>query len=175
MSTLATKNLFLKVWLWVCQTPANKPTLHTRKKGNIMTATVKTVKVNYTPEATKAIVEAYKANASKETVAAMAAKFGKTTRSIVAKLSREGVYKKAEYVAKNGEKPETKEHKVDRIAVLLNVPSEKLGGLEAATKTALDLVIAGLTPKTETKATEGATPEGDATEGDATEGNAATA
>lgn len=110
-----------------------------------MPTTTKTVKaVNYTPEATKEIVTAYTANPTKETVSALATKFGKTSRSIVAKLSREGVYKKAEYVAKNGEKPETKESKVERVAKAIGTTAEKLGGLEAATKGALDLILAAL-------------------------------
>ena len=132
-----------------------------------MTETKKVVKVNYTPEATAAIVAAYMLSPTKDTVAELAAEFGKTSRSIVAKLSREGVYKKAEYVAKNGAKPETKEAKVEKIAKALGVAAEKLGGLEAATKVALDLILAAVTPKV-------VATEGDETEGDA-EGNAAMA
>ncbi len=44
---------------------------------------------NYSPEVTSALVEAYKAG---ETVEALASKFGKSARSVVAKLSKEGVY-----------------------------------------------------------------------------------
>jgi hypothetical protein len=119
-----------------------------------------TPKVNYTPEATATIVAAYVAAPTKETVTALATQFGKTTRSIVAKLSREGVYKKAEYVGKNGEKPETKEAKVATIAKMIGTTSDKLGGLETATKAALDLIIAALKAKE-----EASTPPGD--EGDA--------
>jgi hypothetical protein len=119
--------------------------------------------VNYTPEMTAAILAAYVLEPTTETVKDLAAEFGKTTRSIIAKLSREGVYKKAEYVTKQGGKPETKETKVARIAAMLGVTSDKLNGLETATKMALDLVIAGLTAKAET------------TEAETTEGNAVTA
>jgi hypothetical protein len=49
--------------------------------------------VNYTPEMTKAVVETWTANPSAETLAALAANHGKTVKSIVAKLVREGVYK----------------------------------------------------------------------------------
>lgn len=45
--------------------------------------------VNYTPEQTAQLVANYKAGATVEVLAEM---FGKTTRSVVAKLSREGVY-----------------------------------------------------------------------------------
>jgi hypothetical protein len=96
--------------------------------------------VNYTPEMTAEMLTEYLANPTKETVAALAEKFGKTSRSIVAKLSREKVYKKAEYVTKNGEKPEAKEHMVTEIAALLGVPAEKLGGLDKANKVALALI-----------------------------------
>ena len=54
-----------------------------------MAKTEKTV--NYTPEQTAELVTAYQAAPTAETVSAFAEKLGKTTRSIVAKLSREGV------------------------------------------------------------------------------------
>ena len=127
---------------------------------------------NYTPEMTAAIVAAYMLDPTKETVADLAAEFGKTSRSIVAKLSREGVYKKAEYVAKNGAKPETKEAKVARIAALVGVAAEKMGGLEAATKTALDLILSALAAKVAKP--EGETPKAEMPEGE-TEGTVATA
>jgi hypothetical protein len=57
-------------------------------KGHYMTKAV-----NYTPEMTKAVVETWTANPSAETLAALAKAHGKTVKSIVAKLVREGVYK----------------------------------------------------------------------------------
>ena len=135
------------------------PKRATIERTHTMTKTVKVV--NYTPEATAKIVASYEANPSKETVAALAVEFGKTTRSIVAKLSREGVYKKAEYVGKTGAKPETKESKVERIAKLIGTTADKMGGLEAATKGALDLLVAALTVAT-TDELEGETPEDNA-------------
>ena len=62
-------------------------------------------KVNYTEAQTASMIETYKANPTRETVKALAEALGKSERSIIAKLSREKVYVKAEYVAKNGEKP----------------------------------------------------------------------
>ena len=47
-------------------------------------------KTNYTAEQTAQLVSAYQAG---ETVETLAAQLGKSTRSVVAKLSREGVYK----------------------------------------------------------------------------------
>lgn len=96
--------------------------------------------VNYTPEMTAEMLAAYALAPTPETVKALSEQFGKTTRSIIAKLSREGVYKKAEYVSKNGEKPETKNAIVEQIAKKLGVASEKLAGLDAATKHALVLI-----------------------------------
>jgi hypothetical protein len=46
-------------------------------------------KINYTPEQTLEIVQAYQAGA---TVEQLAERVGKSVRSVVAKLSREGVY-----------------------------------------------------------------------------------
>ena len=47
---------------------------------------------NYTEEQVNMMTEAYAANPSRETVDSLAETLGKTTRSIIAKLSREGVY-----------------------------------------------------------------------------------
>lgn len=55
-----------------------------------------TAKTSYTVEQTAELVEAYKAAPVKATVEAFAAKFGKSVKSIVAKLSREQVYIKPE-------------------------------------------------------------------------------
>ena len=100
--------------------------------------------VNYSPEATRAIVEAYQDNPTKEMVAALAQRFGKTTRSIVAKLSREKVYIKPVYKTKTGDTPIAKELIVAEIAKTLSVNAEKLGGLEKANKNCLLLIFARL-------------------------------
>lgn len=103
----------------------------------------KNVAVNYTPEMTSTLVEAYKANPTKETVEMFASAFGKTARSIVAKLSREGVYVKATPV-KNVEKRVTKAEQIEAIAKKMGVPSEKLESLEKATFTTLALIAGKL-------------------------------
>lgn len=56
-------------------------------------------KVNYTTEQVVELVSAYEAAPTSATVEAFAVKFDKTVKSIVAKLSREGVYQKAEKAA----------------------------------------------------------------------------
>lgn len=100
--------------------------------------------VNYTSEQTAEIIAAYIANPAKGTVEALAVQFGKTSRSIVAKLSREGVYKKAVYKAKNGATVIRKSEIVTEIAKAIGVDADKLDGMEAATKNALLLVLASV-------------------------------
>ena len=58
---------------------------------------------NYTEEMVAQMTEAYSANPSRETVDELAQTFGKTTRSIIAKLSREGVYIAQPRTTKSGE------------------------------------------------------------------------
>jgi hypothetical protein len=103
----------------------------------------KTLVVNYTPEMTSAIVEAYVASPTKKTVEALAVEFGKNVRSIVAKLSREGVYVKATPVKAKGPRV-TKAEQIEAIAVKLGVPSETLESLASATFNALALIAAKL-------------------------------
>ena len=58
---------------------------------------------NYTEQQTKEMVAQYEANPTKDTVVAIAEKLGKNTRSVIAKLSREGVYKAQPRTTKRGE------------------------------------------------------------------------
>ena len=58
---------------------------------------------NYTEQQTKEMVAQYEAAPTKETVGAIAEKLGKNTRSVIAKLSREGVYKAQPRTTKRGE------------------------------------------------------------------------
>ena len=58
---------------------------------------------NYTDEMVEQMVDAYQENPTRETVEALASEFGKTVRSIIAKLSREGVYVAQPKVTKSGE------------------------------------------------------------------------
>ena len=59
--------------------------------------------VNYTPEQVEHMIEAYTKTPTRETVEAIAVELGKNTRSVIAKLSREGVYKAQPRVTKRGE------------------------------------------------------------------------
>jgi hypothetical protein len=58
---------------------------------------------NYTDEMVVSMTEQYNANPTRETVDILAKEFGKTTRSIIAKLSREGIYKAQPRTTKTGE------------------------------------------------------------------------
>ena len=93
--------------------------------------------MNYTEEQTAFLVEKYQENPSMETVVLLAEKYGKTTKSIIGKLSREGVYKRAVYKSKSGESPITKLELVSNIAENLGIEVESLAGLDKAPKTTL--------------------------------------
>jgi hypothetical protein len=58
---------------------------------------------NYTEEMVSEMTTAYTENPTRDTVDALAHQFGKTTRSIIAKLSREGVYIAQPRTTKSGE------------------------------------------------------------------------
>lgn len=68
-------------------------------------------------------------------------------RSVIAKLSSLGVYKKKEYLTKRGEVPIKKEEYIERIAALLDVSSEMLESLEKVNKSVLALIAANLVGK----------------------------
>lgn len=106
-----------------------------------MATTSKTVTVNYTPEQTAQMVADYQAGV---TTAALAEKMGKTVRSIVAKLSREGVYTKKEYTTKTGEKAVKKDAHADAIGAVLKMTEAEIESLTKANKTALVKIFAAL-------------------------------
>ena len=97
--------------------------------------------VNYSAEVTAKLVEAYKAG---ETVEKLAEAFGKTARSIIAKLSREGVYVKKEYTTKAGEKPVKKDATADAIGAILRLSEGEVDSLTKANKTALKKIFDAL-------------------------------
>ena len=103
---------------------------------------------NYTNEMVTEMVDTYSAQKTEDertsVVEAMAEKFGKTTRSIVAKLSREGVYVAKTAKTKNGAKVQTKGAMVDEIAVALGITRDDVASLENATKDTLAKVLAAV-------------------------------
>lgn len=93
--------------------------------------------VNYNEEQVKFMIAEYSSNPTRETVENLAEELDKSVKSIIGKLSREGVYKKTEYLTKTGEKPITKLELVEELAELLEIKSTALAGLEKAPKSAL--------------------------------------
>ena len=93
--------------------------------------------VNYTEEQVSNMKSVYIAFPSRETVEKLAEEYNKSVKSIIGKLSREGVYKKTEYLTKLGEKPRTKTEIVENLASKLDLDITALAGLEKAPKVAL--------------------------------------
>ena len=94
--------------------------------------------VNYTPEQTTKMVADYQEGVS---VDALAQEMGKTVRSIVAKLSREKVYKAKTYVSKTGETPIKKDVHADYIGMALGLTEADTESLTKANKTALAKIV----------------------------------
>ena len=76
---------------------------------------------NYTEEMVSTMTEQYNANPTRETVDVLAQQFGKTTRSIIAKLSREGIYKAQPRTTKTGEPVISKAQYVSAISAHFEV------------------------------------------------------
>ena len=92
---------------------------------------------NYTEAETAMMVGAYLDQPTRETVDNLAQELNRSTKSIIGKLSREGVYRREVYVSKTGESPITKVEIVTNIAENLGVESRSLAGLEKSPKAAL--------------------------------------
>ena len=97
--------------------------------------------LNYTQEQVVHMISTHEANPSRETVQILANEFDKSVKSIIGKLSREGVYQKTEYLSKTGERPITKKQMVEIIARELVGESSKLAGLEKAPKADLKYLL----------------------------------
>ena len=98
-------------------------------------------KLAYTAEQASELVSAYVASPTAETVATFAEKFGKTVKSVVAKLSREGVYQKKEYVSKTGVKPIKKDEIANEFQTLFGLTESEADSLTKANKTALSKIL----------------------------------
>ncbi len=129
--------------------------------------------VNYSAELTATIVEAYEAaesdEARKQVVIAMANEHGKSTKSVIQKLVRESVYRKPAYVSKAGATVERKSDIVQGIAKILNVTEAQLGGLDKATKPALETIRAGFVAAAAALAFALGDPENEAEQGEDSE------
>lgn len=96
----------------------------------------------YDNETTTKLLQAYQAGSSVED---LSAQFDLPVRSIIAKLSSLGVYKKKTYLNKNGQPPVKKEELIERIAILLDTNVELLESLEKANKNVLVMLEKALT------------------------------
>lgn len=93
--------------------------------------------VNYTADQAAKLVADYQAGV---TVEALAAEMGKSVRSIVAKLSREKVYKAKTYVSKTGEAVVKKDTVADYIGEALGLAEADTDSLTKANKNALKAI-----------------------------------
>lgn len=93
---------------------------------------------NYSDEMVAEMVFHYEANPTKDTVDKLAVEFNKSTRSIVAKLVREGVYVAAPRVTKTGA-PVVR--KADLVIQIQNAVGQELPTLEKASKADLQLLL----------------------------------
>lgn len=107
--------------------------------------TTKTPKAeNYSAEATTRVVSAYTAAPTAETVALLATELGKSIRSVIAKLSKEGVYVKKTYKTKTGETVVKKDETADAIGRVLSMTEAEVTSLTKANKTALSKIFTAL-------------------------------
>lgn len=97
--------------------------------------------VNYTAEQTAQIVADYQAGVAVEKIAETMAK---SVRSVVAKLSREGVYQKKAYTTKTGEAVQKKDSLADTIGLVLKMTESEIESLTKANKTALTKIMVAL-------------------------------
>lgn len=93
--------------------------------------------MKYTKEVTDKLIADYEADIP---VAELAKLLDVPERSVIAKLSSLGVYKKKTYLNKRGEVPIKKSEHIERIAQLLDVHVEILESLEKVNKTVLQLL-----------------------------------
>jgi hypothetical protein len=97
--------------------------------------------INYTPEQTAQVIADYTAGITVEQIALA---MGKSVRSIVAKLSREGVYQKKQYKTKTGEPVVKKDAHADAIGAILRLPENDIESLTKANKSALKAIFEAL-------------------------------
>jgi hypothetical protein len=96
---------------------------------------------NYTIEQVSYMIDKYEEAPTRETVEILAQELGKSTKSIIGKLSREGIYQKAIYKSKTGEIPITKKEIVVNISTALDGSLDRLEGLEKSPKQELKYLL----------------------------------
>ena len=86
---------------------------------------------NYTEEQVQYMVDEYTAQPNRSTVDKLAEKLNKSIKSIIGKLSREGVYQKAIYRTKTGEIPMTKGEIIVQVAYILKADYDRAFSIAA--------------------------------------------
>lgn len=97
--------------------------------------------MKYTKEITDKMMADY---ANEVSVDDIAAELDVPVRSVIAKLSSLGVYKKKQYTNKRGEVPTKKEEYIQRIGALLDVNLDMIESLEKVNKSVLVMLEAAL-------------------------------
>lgn len=97
--------------------------------------------MKYTKEITDKMMADY---ANEVSVDDIAAELDVPIRSVIAKLSSLGVYKKKQYTNKRGEVPIKKEEYIEKIGALLDVNLDMLESLEKVNKSVLVMLEAAL-------------------------------
>ncbi|MDA8928930.1 hypothetical protein N9I79_02055 [Gammaproteobacteria bacterium] len=97
--------------------------------------------VNYTEDQVKHMVKAYTARPERATVEMLAEDLNKSIKSIIGKLSREGVYEKTVYKTKTGEDPVTKKELVEELSELVGIEYIMISGLEKSPKIDLKRLV----------------------------------
>ena len=97
--------------------------------------------VNYTQDQVERMVNLYRINPSRETVENLAEEMDKSIKSIIGKLSREGVYEKTVYKTKTGEDPVTKKELVEELSELIGIEYSMISGLEKSPKIDLKRLV----------------------------------
>ena len=93
--------------------------------------------MNYNEQTPQYMLDKQTADPTRQTVEVLAVELSRSVKSIIGKLSREGVYRREIYKTKTGELPVTKVEIVANIADDLGLEVESLLGLEKAPKATL--------------------------------------
>ena len=96
--------------------------------------------MNYTKEITEHMCKEYTVEPNRDTVDRLAVELNKPVKSIIGKLSKEGVYRRQPYTTKLGETPITKIELTHLIANYLDLEPDDLIGLEKSPKHVLKLL-----------------------------------
>lgn len=97
--------------------------------------------MSYTQEITDNMVARYKENPCRATVDELVKELDKPLKSVIGKLSREGVYQPETYKSKTGDTPITKLELARDIEALLGLDVEALEGIEKTPKLQLTLLL----------------------------------